>query len=323
MESVLAIRHAKAKIGPDFIDRLDTLVSDTSGKVQKADVVETIASVIPNFAHVETEKNLDQRMYRLQDGKMGGATRMDAAQTFQKLMQFLRGGESSWTLRAGLFLAGVLVIAILVTAVHMAAGLTLPAPWGDEAYFLWQARGFERWNDFIAPEIDPERPLLLLPYGYPLLMGIVFKIFGFSLETARAVSLVATLAGFGFLATPCAPARQRDQPHPDRRLPAERAFHRHGQQCPHGSGDVRHYLRCPPPCAAQAVLGRTRPAGRLCRDPPERHADGRAGLLLCHLRRQAVEELAGEVGHDRDRARHSCLGCTGALHLHPLGRLRA
>jgi hypothetical protein len=126
---------------------------------------------------------------------------MDAAQTFQKLMQFLRGGEPSWTLRAGLFLAGVLVIAILVTAVHMAAGLTLPAPWGDEAYFLWQARGFERWNDFIAPEIDPERPLLLLPYGYPLLMGIVFKIFGFSLETARAVSLVATLAGFGLLAT--------------------------------------------------------------------------------------------------------------------------
>lgn len=62
MESVLAIRHAKAKIGPDFIDRLDALVSDTSGKVQKADVVETIASVIPNFAHVETEKNLDQRM---------------------------------------------------------------------------------------------------------------------------------------------------------------------------------------------------------------------------------------------------------------------
>ena len=62
MESVLAIRHAKAKIGPEFIDRLEALVSDTSGKVQKADVVETIASVIQNFAHVETEKNLDQRM---------------------------------------------------------------------------------------------------------------------------------------------------------------------------------------------------------------------------------------------------------------------
>ena len=126
---------------------------------------------------------------------------MDAAQTIRRVMHFLRGGEASWTPRAGLFLAGAVLIAILVTSVHMAAGLTLPAPWGDEAYFLWQARAFERWNDFIAPELDPGRPLLLLPYGYPLLMGIVFKIFGFSLETARAVSLVATLAGFGLLAT--------------------------------------------------------------------------------------------------------------------------
>jgi hypothetical protein len=127
--------------------------------------------------------------------------RMDVAETRRKIMQVLRGGEPNWSLRAGLFLAVIMVFAALLIAVHIAAGLTLPVPWGDEAYFIWQARAFERWNDFIAPELDPERPLLLLPYGYPLLLGIVFKVFGYSLETARAVSLIATLCGFGLLAT--------------------------------------------------------------------------------------------------------------------------
>ena len=126
---------------------------------------------------------------------------MDAAQTLRKTMQFLRGGEPGWSLRATLFLALVILFGALMIIVHMAAGLTLPVPWGDEAYFIWQASAFERWNDFIAPELDPDRPILLLPYGYPLLLGLVFKVFGFSLEMARAVSLVATLCGFGLLAT--------------------------------------------------------------------------------------------------------------------------
>ncbi len=126
---------------------------------------------------------------------------MDASKIAGKALLLLRGGEPAWTPRALIFVALVTGAMGLLVAAHVAAGLTLPAPWGDEAYFVWQARAFERWNSFVAPELDPARPLLLLPYGYPLILGVVFKIFGYSLATARAVSLVATLAGLVLLAS--------------------------------------------------------------------------------------------------------------------------
>jgi hypothetical protein len=96
------------------------------------------------------------------------------------------------------------IVAVLIAAgvvlVHKAASLTLPVPWGDEAFFIWQARAFERWNSFIAPELDASRPLLLLPFVYETVLGTAFKMFGFSLELARHLSLIFVLAGFGFLA---------------------------------------------------------------------------------------------------------------------------
>lgn len=101
---------------------------------------------------------------------------------------------------AALFAVVGVAIAAVVIYVHAAASLTLPVPWGDEAYFIWQARAFERWNTFIAPELDPNRPLLLLPFVYGAVLGACFKIFGFSLELARHMSLLFVLVGFGFLA---------------------------------------------------------------------------------------------------------------------------
>jgi hypothetical protein len=96
------------------------------------------------------------------------------------------------------------IVAVLIAAgvvlVHKAASLTLPVPWGDEAFFIWQARAFERWNSFIAPELDASRPLLLLPFVYATVLGTAFKMFGFSRELARHLSLIFVLAGFGFLA---------------------------------------------------------------------------------------------------------------------------
>ena len=92
------------------------------------------------------------------------------------------------------------VIAAAMIFVHGRAGMTLPAPWGDEAYFVWQARAFERWTHFIAPELDPTRPVLLLPFTYQALLGLTFKVFGYSIELARGLSLVAVLVGFACLA---------------------------------------------------------------------------------------------------------------------------
>jgi hypothetical protein len=93
------------------------------------------------------------------------------------------------------------VVVITMVIVHIAAGFTLPAPWGDEAFFVWQARAFERWNNFAAPELDASRPILLLPFIYQSMLGLAFKIFGYSLGLARGVSLVFTIAGFVLLAT--------------------------------------------------------------------------------------------------------------------------
>jgi hypothetical protein len=99
-----------------------------------------------------------------------------------------------------LFWTTTAAIAAVIVYLHALASLTLPVPWGDEAFFVWQARGFERWNSFIAPELDASRPQLLLPFVYPAVLGAAFKVFGFSLELARDISLVFVLSGFWFLA---------------------------------------------------------------------------------------------------------------------------
>jgi FlaA1/EpsC-like NDP-sugar epimerase len=62
MKSLSAVRHMQTGIDADFINRLETLVNDASGACTKADIVELIASVVPNLQHIETDKSLDQRM---------------------------------------------------------------------------------------------------------------------------------------------------------------------------------------------------------------------------------------------------------------------
>ena len=62
MINLLAIRHSQTRIDAQFLAALQTLVGDSYASASKADIVAAIASVIPNFQHVETEKSLDQRM---------------------------------------------------------------------------------------------------------------------------------------------------------------------------------------------------------------------------------------------------------------------
>ena len=108
------------------------------------------------------------------------------------------------SVRLGAFTLAFWGIAALIVAamvmVHIAAGITLPAPWGDEAFFVWQGRAFERWGNFAAPELDATRPIMLLPYIYQSIMGAAFKIFGYSFELARGLSLLFTITGFVLLA---------------------------------------------------------------------------------------------------------------------------
>src|SRR4029079_6197252 len=102
-------------------------------------------------------------------------------------------------LNAVVFLLGDLARGAAAIYFHLLAALTLPVPWGDEAYFVWQARAFERTNSFIAPELDPSRPVLLPPFVYAWTLGTLFKVLGYSLELARLYSLSMVLAGYACL----------------------------------------------------------------------------------------------------------------------------
>jgi hypothetical protein len=108
------------------------------------------------------------------------------------------GGSDTAELTAFALLA--VAIAAVIVNTHLAASLTFPSPSGDEAFFTWQAHAFQRSNSFIAPEIDPTRPILLLPFVYSATLGLVFKVFGSSMEIARNASVAFTLIGFTFLA---------------------------------------------------------------------------------------------------------------------------
>jgi len=62
MTGLLAIKHLATRIDGAFIDRLETLIGDPTAAGAKADIVTTLASVVPNLQHIETDRNLDQRM---------------------------------------------------------------------------------------------------------------------------------------------------------------------------------------------------------------------------------------------------------------------
>ena len=82
---------------------------------------------------------------------------------------------------------------------HRAAGLTLPVPWNDEAWHAWEGHAFARDGSLLAPEINPERPLVFKGHGYSVFLGTIFKLFGFSLATARWSSWACSVAIFAFL----------------------------------------------------------------------------------------------------------------------------
>jgi len=94
----------------------------------------------------------------------------------------------------------ILVFFIVYTIyLHIRASFSFPIPWNDEAWFLWQARGIQKANTLFSEVLDPDRHLIVKPPGYMIVMGLLFKVFGFSLRLARDFSFVFLVVGFGFL----------------------------------------------------------------------------------------------------------------------------
>src|SRR5579883_1183 len=108
-------------------------------------------------------------------------------------MQSERGKHIAYWVVAGLFVGAYILR-------HISAGYVFPVPWPDEASFLWQAIGFQHTNTLFAPELNPVRDVFWMPPGYMLIIGALFKVFGFSLALARTVSLICMCAVFTLLA---------------------------------------------------------------------------------------------------------------------------
>lgn len=80
--------------------------------------------------------------------------------------------------------------------------LTFPVPWPDEGSFLWPSIAVQEMNTLLAPQLNPDRPVMWMPPGYMIVQGLIFKVTGFSLELARALSalyLCAAVAMFAAL----------------------------------------------------------------------------------------------------------------------------
>ena len=95
--------------------------------------------------------------------------------------------------------AVVLAAAVVYLWLHAVASLTFPIPWPDEASFMWPAIALERTGSLFAPQLNPERDVLWMPPGYMVVSGLLFKVFGFSLSFARALSCAYLLASFVLL----------------------------------------------------------------------------------------------------------------------------
>jgi hypothetical protein len=85
-------------------------------------------------------------------------------------------------------------------AAHVRADFTFPPPWIDEAQFLWQAKAVADTGTLLAPQLDPDRPVLWMPPGWFWVAGAAFRVLGFDYSLARSLSLVFLLAAFALLA---------------------------------------------------------------------------------------------------------------------------
>lgn len=62
LKSLRAIRHARPTLDSGVLLQLEAMITLTSRRVSKRDIVELIASAVPSFRHFESEKTLDGRM---------------------------------------------------------------------------------------------------------------------------------------------------------------------------------------------------------------------------------------------------------------------
>ena len=102
------------------------------------------------------------------------------------------------------FLAAVAAGTLLLSLwTHLLAGFSFPVPWDDEAIFFYPAAAVgESWT-IRTDSLNTERPVYYHPPGYPVALGLFFRLVPASLRSARFFSWLlmaaAYLAGMGLL----------------------------------------------------------------------------------------------------------------------------
>ena len=81
----------------------------------------------------------------------------------------------------------LLPIAVLAVSawVHHVAGLTFPVPWDDEALFIYPAAAIAEANQVQTDSLNAERPVFYHSPGYPIALGLFFKVAPPGLVSAR------------------------------------------------------------------------------------------------------------------------------------------
>lgn len=93
---------------------------------------------------------------------------------------------------------GLVVLTVLLSAwAHRCAGLTLPLPWGDEAWLVWKSRSLLETGSLFTPELNPDRMIVNFPV-YEVIQAAVLWCVGPDLERLRWSSWAFSMAAYGF-----------------------------------------------------------------------------------------------------------------------------
>lgn len=96
--------------------------------------------------------------------------------------------------RAGPFWSVFAVLSLAALVVRFGMPFEFPLPWNDETAFIAQAYELSAGGTFFVDALNAERVVMWMPPGYMLLLAGVFKVFGYSFDTARWVSTLCYLA---------------------------------------------------------------------------------------------------------------------------------
>ncbi|WP_347988533.1 hypothetical protein [Methylomonas sp. AM2-LC] len=90
----------------------------------------------------------------------------------------------------------ILIFCFIILFFVSRFGFNYPTPWEDESAFLHQSLGFYRHNTLFSSALSDNRTIMWMQPGYMVVMGFIYKLFGYSYAISRHVSLFAYLVCF-------------------------------------------------------------------------------------------------------------------------------